>query len=76
MIVAFRLLDDDKCVAHFSLEQVWEGAAGGGGDYLLKNKSTALHSYLPIGSRVNVLVRGIPHQQQSSLQYQGRKSWI
>lgn len=52
-----RLLDDDMSVALFSIEQVWEGRVGGKGNYLVKNDSIALQSYLPTGSHVNVLVR-------------------
>jgi hypothetical protein len=37
--------------------QVWEMKRGEPGDYLLKNSQQTLHKYLPIGSRVAILVR-------------------
>ena len=48
-----RLLDEDMAVSLFSLDQVWDGK----GYYLAKVDSPSLHSYLPLGSPVKVMVR-------------------
>ena len=37
--------------------QVWEVKRGGPGDYLLKNSEQSLHNYLPVGTRVAILLR-------------------
>ena len=49
--------------------KVWEVEAEGGGDYLTKNDAKSLQSYLPIGQKVDVLVRYV------TLKKEGTQIW-